>query len=144
MTSSDAVVTSRPRELWVDNLRVLVVAGVIVVHAATGYITGVADWYYDELTSSAVWSTALAFPAVAGALFGLGPLFLIAGWLSPRSLAHRGPGGFAGSRLLRSVSCDSSRRSSPSPWRTPDCARYAPRQPRGARCGSGGSSSSPR
>lgn len=97
----ETVVARRPRELWVDNLRVLVVAGVIVAHTATGYVTDVADWYYDELTTSTLWSTVLAFPAVAGALFGLGPLFFLAGWFSPRSLAHRGPGGFARSRLLR-------------------------------------------
>jgi surface polysaccharide O-acyltransferase-like enzyme len=95
------VVSRRPRLQWVDNLRVLVVAGVIVVHTATGYLTGIADWYYDERTTSPVWSTLLAFPAVAGGLFGLGPLFLLAGWLSPPSLARRGPGGFAQGRLLR-------------------------------------------
>ena len=77
--SQDTEVFSRPRELWVDNLRVLVVAGVIVVHTATGYITDIADWYYDERTASELWSTILAFPAVAGGLFGLGPLFLLAG-----------------------------------------------------------------
>lgn len=27
-----------------DNLRVLVVAGVSVVHTATGYLTGIVDW----------------------------------------------------------------------------------------------------
>ena len=31
---------------WVDNLRVAVVAGVIVVHTATGYLTGFAAWIY--------------------------------------------------------------------------------------------------
>lgn len=100
-SSHDSLVRSRQRELWADNLRVLVVAGVIVAHTATGYISGFADWYYDELTASPVWSTLLAFPVVAGALFGLGALFLLAGWFSPRSLAHRGPGGFARSRLVR-------------------------------------------
>lgn len=99
--SQDTEVASRPRELWVDNLRVLVVAGVIVVHTATGYITDIADWYYDDRTTSELWSTLLAFPAVAGGLFGLGPLFLLAGWFSPRSLARRGPGDFARSRLVR-------------------------------------------
>ena len=97
----DSLVESRPREQWADNLRVLVVAGVIVVHTATGYLTGIVDWYYDERTASALWSTLLSFPAAAGGMFGLGPLFLLAGWFSPRSLAHRGPGGFARSRLLR-------------------------------------------
>lgn len=91
----------RPRALWVDNLRVLVVAGVIVVHTATGYLTGIADWYYDERTTSDLWSTLLAFPIVAGALFGLGPLFLLAGWFSPSSLDRRGPAGYARSRIVR-------------------------------------------
>lgn len=99
--AQEAVVATKPREAWVDNLRVLVVAGVIVVHTATGYITGVADWYYDEIGTPTVWSTVLTFPAVAGGLFGLGPLFFLAGWLSPPSVARRGAGGFARSRLLR-------------------------------------------
>jgi hypothetical protein len=88
VSSHDTMVESRPRELWADNLRVLVVAGVIVVHAATGYLTGIVDWYYAERTTSAVWSTLLSFPAVAGGMFGLGPLFLLAGWFSPQSLAR--------------------------------------------------------
>ena len=99
--AQEAVVATKPREAWVDNLRVLVVAGVIVVHTATGYITGVADWYYDEIGTPTWLSTVLTFPAVAGGLFGLGPLFFLAGWLSPPSVARRGAGGFARSRLLR-------------------------------------------
>ena len=43
----------------------------------------------------------LSGPALIGALFALGPLFLVAGWFSARSLARRGPGGFVRSRLLR-------------------------------------------
>jgi glucan biosynthesis protein C len=43
----------------------------------------------------------LSGPAVIGAMFALGPLFLVAGWFSARSLARRGPGGFVRSRLLR-------------------------------------------
>jgi hypothetical protein len=102
VTSSTGIrVTSRPREQWADNLRVVVVAGVIVAHTATGYLSDIAHWPYEELTSSVLWGTVLTFPAAAGALFGLGPLFLLAGWFSVRSLQHRGPVGFAGSRLVR-------------------------------------------
>jgi hypothetical protein len=36
-----------------------------------------------------------------GGIFGLGPLFVVAGWFSARSLARRGPVGFVGSRLPR-------------------------------------------
>lgn len=102
MTSSTGIrITSRPREQWADNLRVLVVAGVIVAHTGLGYLSDIADWPYHERTSSALWGIVLVFPLMAGALFGLGPLFLLAGWFAVRSLQHRGPGGFAGSRLVR-------------------------------------------
>jgi surface polysaccharide O-acyltransferase-like enzyme len=101
MTTREAVSISRVHEVWVDNLRVLVVAGVIVAHTATGYVIEIADWYYQDLTTSSLWSTVLGFPAVAGALFGLGPLFLVAGRLAAGSVARGGPGGFARSRLLR-------------------------------------------
>jgi glucan biosynthesis protein C len=97
----DSIVESRPREQWVDNLRVIVIAGVIVLHAATAYLAPIAGWYYEERTTSGVWLLLLSGPASIGALFALGPLFLLAGWFSARSLAHRGPGGFAASRLLR-------------------------------------------
>jgi fucose 4-O-acetylase-like acetyltransferase len=104
------VETSRPdtrvgvthRELWVDNLRVLLIAGVIVVHTATAYILDIAGWYYeDERSTSGVWSSVLIVPAAFGALFALGPLFFVAGWFSVRSVARRGPAGFARSRLVR-------------------------------------------
>ena len=78
-----------------------VIAGVIVVHTATAYVVDI-PWYYDdERATSGVWPLLLSPLVVMGALFALGPLFLVAGWFSVRSLAHRGPGGFVRSRLLR-------------------------------------------
>lgn len=100
-SSRDTAARSRPREQWADNLRVAVIAGVIVVHTATAYVVDI-PWYYDdERVTSGVMPVLLTPPALLGALFALGPLFLLAGWFSARSLAHRGPGGFAGSRLVR-------------------------------------------
>lgn len=102
MTSSAQTVRPVTREPWVDNLRVVLIAGVIVLHTATGYVVDFAGWYYDdELDASGPWSAALTVPGLLGALFWLGPLFLVAGWFSARSLERRGPGGFARSRLLR-------------------------------------------
>jgi surface polysaccharide O-acyltransferase-like enzyme len=102
MTSSqDTVVRSRPREQWADNLRVAVIAAVIIVHTATAYVVDVPWYYNDERTTSGVLPAVLSPLALMGALFALGPLFLLAGWFSARSLAHRGPGGFVRSRLLR-------------------------------------------
>jgi glucans biosynthesis protein C len=50
--------------------------------------------------ASKVWTTAL-FPAYLISFLALGPLFLVAGWFSARSLARNGAGAFARSRLLR-------------------------------------------
>ena len=85
---------------WMDNLRVAVIAGVIILHAATAYILDV-DWYYQERTTSTLTPLLLAFPALLGGLFGLGPLFLLGGLLAAASLARKGPGGFARGRLVR-------------------------------------------
>lgn len=103
MTSSPETVTpTRRRELWVDNLRVVLIAGVIVLHTATGYVVDFVGWYYDdERDASSVLSTVLTVPALLGGLFWLGPFFLVAGWFSATSLARRGPGSFARTRLLR-------------------------------------------
>ncbi len=87
------------RERWADNLRVLVIAVVVVWHTATAYLGG-SDWYYMDRTTSKLWTTAV-FPASVISIFALGPLFLVAGWFSARSLAHKGAGGFVRARLLR-------------------------------------------
>jgi glucans biosynthesis protein C len=87
-----------------DTLRVAVIAGVIVLHAATAYILDI-DWYYQERTTSTLTPTLLAFPALLAGLFGLGPLFLIGGLLSAASLARKGPCGFARGRLVRLGGC---------------------------------------
>ena len=87
------------RQRWADNLRVLVIAVVVVWHTATAYLGG-SNWYYVDRATSKAWVTAF-FPASVISLFALGPLFLVAGWFSARSLAHKGAGAFARVRLLR-------------------------------------------
>lgn len=102
MAPSNAAVRTAPRLAWVDNLRVAAISGVIVVHTATAYLTDFADWYYDdELRATTFGFAVFAVPALLGGIFGLGPLFWLAGWFSVQSLRHRGPGGFAVSRLVR-------------------------------------------
>jgi glucans biosynthesis protein C len=90
-----------PRLPYLDNLRVLLVVGVIAVHSAVTYgFDG--SWYlesYDELASGLV--DALTVVIVIGWLFGLGLFFLIAGRLSGPSLDRKGPARFARERLIR-------------------------------------------
>jgi peptidoglycan/LPS O-acetylase OafA/YrhL len=90
------------RLAWVDNLRVAAITGVIIVHTATAYLTDFADWFYDdELEPSGVGFAVFAVPALLGGIFGLGPLFWLAGWFSVPSLRRRGPLRFALTRLVR-------------------------------------------
>lgn len=102
MAPSYAAVGTTGRLAWVDNLRVAAITGVIVVHTATAYVTDFADWYYDdELHPTTTGFAVFAIPALLGGIFGLGPLFWLAGWFSVPSLRHRGPAGFAVSRVVR-------------------------------------------
>jgi hypothetical protein len=94
------VTADRPHESWIDTLRVAVIAGAIVLHVGMAYILPI-NWYYTEHTTSQVWPIALAFPALLGAFFGLGPLFFAAGFLSAGSLARRGRAAFIRARLIR-------------------------------------------
>ena len=52
---------------WIDSLRVAVIAGVIILHAATAYILDI-DRYYQERTTSAVTPALLALSLAYAAL----------------------------------------------------------------------------
>lgn len=89
------------RLAYLDNLKILLVVGVIALHAAITYgFDG--SWYlqsYDEMGSAVI--DLLTVVLGTGWLFGLGLFFLIAGRLSGPSLDHKGPGRFAVERLIR-------------------------------------------
>jgi glucans biosynthesis protein C len=89
------------RFVYLDNLKVLLVVGVIAVHTAIIY--GVDGAFYledfDSMSDVSV-GVLTAFVAV-GFLFGLGTFFLVAGRLSGPSLDRKGPGRFVRDRLVR-------------------------------------------
>jgi glucans biosynthesis protein C len=89
------------RFAYLDDLRVLLVVGVIAVHAAITYgLDG--SWYlesYEEMAGVVV--AAVTVVLGVGWLFGLGLFFLIAGRLSGPSLERKGAGRFARERLVR-------------------------------------------
>jgi glucan biosynthesis protein C len=91
----------KQRLAYLDNLKVLLVVGVIGVHSAVTYgFDG--DWYlesYDEMSSAVI--DTLTVVIATGWLFGLGLFFLIAGRLTGPSLDRKGPGRFARERLVR-------------------------------------------
>jgi peptidoglycan/LPS O-acetylase OafA/YrhL len=89
-----------PRLGWADNLRVAVIAGVIVAHVGTAYLVEF-DWYYMERTTNRVSQLVAGAVTGMGVLFGMGLLFLVAGIFTPGALQRKGAGRFALDRLLR-------------------------------------------
>jgi peptidoglycan/LPS O-acetylase OafA/YrhL len=89
-------VSMKQRLAYLDNLKILLVVGVVALHTAITYgFDG--SWYlesYDEMTGAVV--DALTVVLGTGWLFGLGLFFLIAGRLTGPSLDRKGPGRFAG------------------------------------------------
>jgi glucan biosynthesis protein C len=101
LRSERASGTDEPRRwAWMDNLRVAVIAGVIVEHVATAYVLDI-DWYYEERSSSAVTEAIVGAAILPAAPFAMAVLFLVAGLLSARSLSRKGPWPFVRDRLLR-------------------------------------------
>lgn len=99
-TSRTPTVGAARRQPWMDNLRIALISGVIVAHAATAYVVDV-GWYYQERTTSVLSEIAVSVPVFLGGIWGLSPLLVLAGWLSVSSLRRRGPWAFVRARLLR-------------------------------------------
>jgi hypothetical protein len=91
------------RSLYVDNVKVLLIAAIIVGHAFGSYTTTELFAYADvrETTLSPVTEGVLIAGLVVVGLFMIPLLFLLAGLLTPRSLDRKGPGAFARDRLWR-------------------------------------------
>ena len=89
-----------PREVWVDTLRVAIVAGVIGSHVSVIYALDV-GWWYEERTASAVATAVLAGVFSPGLLFGMGLLFFVAGLFTPTALGRKGARKFVLDRLWR-------------------------------------------
>jgi hypothetical protein len=91
------------RLVHLDNLKVLLVAGIIAGHAVAGY-SDQDFWPYAEMNEVTLSSTTqlVLYAVVAPATLLMIPLlFLVAGLLTPGSLDRKGPGPFVRDRLLR-------------------------------------------
>ena len=86
----------RPRMAYLDNLKILLVVGVIAMHAAIPYGFDGA-WYLEsyDVMAGAV-GGALNVPLRTGWVFGVGLFFLIAGRASGSSVEREGGRRFAG------------------------------------------------
>jgi len=90
----------RERRGDIDNLKVTLVAGVILTHAVLTYADA-GDWFYQEKNLGELVTLVVFLPGLVGALFAMGLFFLVAGWFSPPALERKGPWRFSQDRLLR-------------------------------------------
>lgn len=88
------------RLAYLDRLKIVLTAGVIVAHAAMSY-GAAGTWIYEEDSLSGPVRTGLSALVGGGVMFVLGLFFLIAGVLTSGPLHRRGPGVFLLSRLGR-------------------------------------------
>ncbi|RYV52281.1 acyltransferase family protein [Pengzhenrongella frigida] len=89
----------RSRAAWADNLKVVLVIGVIVAHVTIAW-TGVGNWVFTEGPVREPLFSLLVL-ASAGSLFGLAVFFMLAGMFTPQSLERKGLRRFLIDRTLR-------------------------------------------
>lgn len=88
------------RLVHLDNLKWVLIAAVIVSHAATAY-GAIGAWFYVEPSLSSLTKAIISVLTEVGDLFALGTFMLIAGLLTPTSLTRKGSAKFLRDRLLR-------------------------------------------
>jgi glucan biosynthesis protein C len=90
----------RHRYRYIDNLKVVLVAGVIVGHVTLAW-TGVGVWVFEEPHVREPLLSILVLGAVIGALFAMPLFFFIAGVFTPGSLERKGLRRFCVDRTVR-------------------------------------------
>lgn len=96
-----ALTQSRSRDLYIDRLRSIMTAFVILHHTAITY-GAIGGWFWYELKPSRAISSQILieFCTINQAYF-MGFFFLLAGYFTPASLERKGYARFIGDRFLR-------------------------------------------
>ncbi|MCL2137584.1 MAG: acyltransferase family protein [Coriobacteriia bacterium] len=91
----------KSRLLFIDNVRLLVIVLVVVMHLAVTY-SGFGSWYYKEGAEIGTLQTiAFGYPQAFVQGFSMGLMFLIAGYFVPESYDRKGFARFVRDRLVR-------------------------------------------
>jgi peptidoglycan/LPS O-acetylase OafA/YrhL len=88
------------RVYYIDNLRVLLICLVVLVHVAITYGAG-GDWYYRDPQTSKLATLVLTVFVATTQAFYMGFFFMVAAYFTPTSLARKGLKRFLGDRFLR-------------------------------------------
>ena len=90
----------RPRLLYVDNLRTLLIIMVILWHMAVTY-GAPGFWSYQESQPDELTTLVFTLFSVINNPYVLGFFFMIAGYFTPGAYDRRGPGPFLKARIVR-------------------------------------------
>jgi fucose 4-O-acetylase-like acetyltransferase len=103
-TRSDRMPASAARLAYLDNLKTLLIAGIIASHALMGYAT-FGSWTYQDVQEVTLSDTGETIYAVLfltfGGLFLMALFFLVSGLLTHDSFVRKGPSRFVSDRVLR-------------------------------------------
>jgi surface polysaccharide O-acyltransferase-like enzyme len=88
------------RLFFIDNLRILLITLVMMIHLSITY-GGVGGWYYRDGQADTLSSILLTWHNAVVQAFSMGLFFMIAGYFTPSSYDHKGPRQFLKDRLLR-------------------------------------------
>jgi Acyltransferase family len=88
------------RLLFVDNLRILLICGVLVQHLSVTY-GALGSWDYRDPGNNLLTGILLSIPNGIGMACGMGFFFLLAGYFTPGSYDRKGPKAFLQDRLVR-------------------------------------------
>jgi fucose 4-O-acetylase-like acetyltransferase len=90
----------KTRLFFIDNLRILLITLVAMVHLSISY-GGSGSWYYKEGQADTLSSVVLSWHNGVVQAFSMGLFFLIAGYFTPGPYDRKGPRPFLKDRLLR-------------------------------------------
>lgn len=99
----DAVVVDArpPRTVYADNLKVVLVSGVVVAHVTMAWTALQGAWVFSEPAVREPVLTVLRLATIVGALLGMPLFFLVAGMFTPASLRRKGLRRYAVDRIIR-------------------------------------------
>lgn len=90
----------KARLLFIDNLRILLITLVIMMHLSITY-GGVGSWYYTQGQPDDISFVLLTWHNGTVQAFSMGFLFMISGYFTAASYDRKGPWRFLKDRLLR-------------------------------------------
>jgi peptidoglycan/LPS O-acetylase OafA/YrhL len=98
---AESTLGMRERDFYIDCLRSVMIALVVLLHTAITY-GGWGNWFYHELRpSSTPSSVILSLFCTTNQAYFMGFLFLLAGYFTPGSLERKGYARFLSDRFLR-------------------------------------------